>query len=80
MISGHNKYTDLVRQVGYSRIVVVLDDLPEMIWQADSHAIRTIIRDQPYNRHIEWPCRAMDLKQAQTQVMEELSIWERLHG
>lgn len=48
------KYAELVRQVGRSRIVGVLDDLPECLEEARSVNIdRIYIRDQPYNRHFK---------------------------
>lgn len=77
MLSGPNKYTDLVRQVGYSRVVAVLDDLPEMIWQADSHGFWTMIRDQPYNRHVNWHYRAQNLHEAKRTILQELANWKR---
>jgi len=47
---GEHKYRDLVKQVDRERIVGVLDDLPAMLDQANSLGLRTLIRDQPYNR------------------------------
>lgn len=51
---GEHKYRDLVKHVGRDRVVVVMDDLPEMIRQAGQVGIKhRILRDQPYNRHID---------------------------
>jgi FMN phosphatase YigB (HAD superfamily) len=76
MLSGPHKYRDLVKQVGKERVVAVLDDLPEMIEQANSLGLWTMIRDQPYNRHFQWHYRAHDLFEAQrTIVNQELDWW-----
>ena len=62
MLSGPHKYRDLVKQVGKARIVCVVDDLPEMIDQANKLGLRTILRDQPYNKHIVETMRVFDMK------------------
>lgn len=46
---GQHKYRDLVRAVGRDRVVMVLDDLPEMTDQACDLGLRAYIRTQPYN-------------------------------
>jgi hypothetical protein len=76
LISGPHKYRDLVKQVGKSRIVAVLDDLPEMIEQANSLGLWTMIRDQPYNRHFQWHYRAHDLFEAQRTIPQEIYSWK----
>lgn len=80
LIAGPNKYRDLTRQVGKERIVAVLDDLPEMIEQANSLDLWTIIRDQPYNKHFQWHYRANDLPHAQREIMQVLNKWKQDHG
>lgn len=68
------KYTDLVTQVGLSRIIAVVDDLPEQTADAERLEIPNIyIRDQPYNRepHVRgdrvknlgelWACLEIDI-------------------
>lgn len=52
VLYGPHKYRDLVKIVGRERIVAVVDDLPELCEQADSLGLFAILRDQPYNRHI----------------------------
>jgi hypothetical protein len=76
LIWGENKYRDLVKQVGKGRIVAVLDDLPEMIIQANDLGLWTMLRDQPYNKHLNWHYRAMDLFQAQRTILQELRTWK----
>jgi hypothetical protein len=55
------KYHELVRQVGADRIASVVDDLPEMLNAAEDLRIpklmQPIVRDQPYNQHLELPLR-----------------------
>jgi FMN phosphatase YigB (HAD superfamily) len=75
LIWGENKYRDLVKQVGKERIVAVLDDLPEMIIQANDLGLWTMLRDQPYNKHLNWHYRAMDLFQAQRTILQEVRTW-----
>jgi hypothetical protein len=62
---GENKYRDLRKTVG-SRVIAIIDDLPEMIEQARSLDIYSLLRDQPYNKHLgpEYP-RIRNLSEAQ---------------
>lgn len=87
LLFGENKYRDLARNVGASRsergtsrVVAVLDDLPEMIEQADSLGFWTMLRDQPYNRHFVWHYRADDLHQARRVIFQEISTWRSKNG
>jgi hypothetical protein len=53
VLFGEHKYRDLVKIVGADRIHMVVDDLPEMLDQANKAGVpqqRLILRDQPYNR------------------------------
>lgn len=67
VLFGEHKYRDLVRAVGKDRIVMVVDDLPEMIEQACGLGLRAYIRTQPYNVEYErldlagrvWDCDDM---------------------
>lgn len=50
---GPDKYRNLVRYLGAGRVVALIDDLPEMLDQAEAVGIDNLyLRDQPYNRHI----------------------------
>lgn len=49
VLFGEHKYRDLVRAVGKDRVVMVVDDLPEMVEQACGLGLPTYIRTQPYN-------------------------------
>lgn len=48
------KYRELARQAG-DRVCAVMDDLPEMIYEARQHLphAHRYLRDQPYNKHAE---------------------------
>jgi len=76
LIYGETKYRDLARIVGASRVAAVIDDLPPMIEQAESLGMWTIVRDQPYNKDFNWHYRAMDLWQAQREIMREVQTWK----
>lgn len=80
MLSGEHKYRDLAKQVSKERIVAVLDDLPEMIEQANKLGIWAMIRDQPYNKHYNQHYRAMDLHQARREISQVLVAWRDRHG
>ncbi len=79
------KYDELKRQAG-ERVCAILDDLPEMIEAADRAfpytQVRPIIRDQPYNRHMEPPQgiqRAGDLTEAWHLIKADIAVWKDLH-
>lgn len=78
MLAGPHKYRDLLKQVGKGRIVAVLDDLPEMVEQAEWLELPVWIRDQPYNRHYEG-ARIWDLPMAEKLLVGEIKYW-RNHG
>lgn len=92
MISGPNKYYDLVRQVGRDRVAAVLDDLPEMYIQAAKalgydwpHKMQQgwppiLLRDQPYNRHLHSPIRIPDMEVALTEIAILINKWKESHG
>lgn len=80
VLYGEHKYRDLVRNVGASRVVAVLDDLPEMVMQATALGVDGIIRDQPYNKHFSWHLRADDLADAQRWILKRLEQWKIQHG
>jgi hypothetical protein len=77
LIYGERKYRELDGIVGRERVAAVLDDLPEMILQADSLGMWTMLRDQPYNKHLNWHYRAIDLGQAQRTILQEVRTWKK---
>jgi len=81
LISGTHKYRDLVRQVGKDRIVCVMDDLPEMLDQANSLGITTILRDQPYNRHYDQHSFSVcEMGKAKSLIMALMYDWKENHN
>lgn len=49
LLFGDHKYRDLHNAAG-DRVLFVVDDLPPMLNQAIDLGMRTVLRDQPYNR------------------------------
>lgn len=92
LISGPNKYRDLVKQVGKDRVAAVMDDLPEMYIQATKvlgyqwpHKMQDgwpsiILRDQPYNKHLSSPIRVMDMEEAEFEILLFIQQWKDKHG
>jgi len=81
LTEDETKYHELVRQVGVERIASVTDDLPEMIEAAEYLRIpnRTvpILRDQIYNRHVNFARRAMNTNDIWRYVIQDLERWNR---
>jgi len=79
------KYEDLVRQVGFNRIVAAVDDLTEQVRDAIAWGIQKVyLRDQPYNREtnidIDIPgIRVMDLEDLWLQLRRDIAEWQASH-
>jgi hypothetical protein len=54
VLSGEHKYRDLVKTVGSLRVVAVLDDLPEMLVQAERLGIPVVLMSAPHNSWSKW--------------------------
>lgn len=83
VLYGEHKYRDLVRVVGAERVVVVYDDLPAMIRQAESLGLPAYLRSQPYN--VEWGSSVSTPMVANVEAMRsvfdhELIIWRKKNG
>jgi hypothetical protein len=82
-VADGSKYDELLRQAG-GRIASVVDDLPEMISEAERLRIPEfappILRDQPYNRHVTFARRAMDLDEVLMYIEHDLDLWRKNHG
>jgi phosphoglycolate phosphatase-like HAD superfamily hydrolase len=77
---GEHKYRDLVKAVGKERVVMVIDDLPEMIDQACGLGLRAYIRTQPYNveyTRLDLAGRVNDLMDAMGAFDKEWRTWAR---
>jgi phosphoglycolate phosphatase-like HAD superfamily hydrolase len=80
VIHGPNKYRDLVRTVARDRVAAVLDDLPELITQADTIGLDTILRDQPYNSHFDHHWRVYDMEDAENAILLHIKKWKENNG
>lgn len=77
LLAGPHKYHDLVKQIQItSRVVAVLDDLPEMYDQADSLGLHPILRSQPYNQHRTDADMVSSLWDAKKTIMAWLAVWK----
>lgn len=54
VIAGEHKYRDLAKTVGAAQVVAVLDDLPEMLEQAEGLGITPVMMAAGHNRTDEW--------------------------
>lgn len=82
ILYGEHKYRDLAKAVGIERVLMVYDDLPALIEQAQSLGMPTCIRSQPYNRY--WSSgsvRRVETVGGMGIVFEEaLDDWRKRHG
>lgn len=80
--SKGSKYEELKRQAG-DRVASILDDLPEMVQAAQDLQLmgcqEPILRDQPYNRHLDWPRRAGYLSDAWNEIKRDIETWRSIH-
>lgn len=79
---GEHKYRNVVRLAGQSKrdVLYGIDDLPEMIWQADGLSVPTLIMDQPYNRSEPLPkscARVHHLIEAQEHLLIALGRYKK---
>lgn len=80
LVWGESKYRDITRIVGADRVAAVLDDLPEQVAIADSLGLPTILRDQPYNKHMFKAERVKRLDTAQLIIVDWIEQWKEKHG
>jgi hypothetical protein len=79
VLFGDEKYHELVRQVGRSRIIGVLDDLPECLSEANQCGINSIwMMDRPYNKHFKpkWADRIDNLWDLRDALMEAIEDYK----
>lgn len=76
VLFGEHKYRTLRQQYG-SRVVAIIDDLPEKIEQAEGCGFFAILKMQRYNQffHAE-TCAVRDLEEARIEMLARLSKWE----
>lgn len=78
LLWGENKYRDLSREAS-GRVVAIMDDLPEMLQQARDNGLLPILRDQPYNKHVEDLIRVMHLYSATEELKFRLAQWKEMN-
>lgn len=76
VLYGEHKYRDLVKIAGRERIVVVLDDLPQMVEQAKSLGLHAWMKDQPYNRHYNNSGRFYNFADLTRTVLFAINDWK----
>lgn len=75
---GERKYIDLAKRAG-ERVVAILDDLPEMMIQAETLGIPAVLRSQPYNKHVETDLRVDGSVEAMEVLRDLLKYWKEEH-
>jgi hypothetical protein len=77
VIHGEHKYRELRRRAGEGRIVAVLDDLPEMVEQAEKIGLPTLLLRRPHNEHYVASRNPSDLRTAALLMLGMLEEWEK---
>lgn len=85
VLYGQHKYRDLAKAVGRERVVMVYDDLPEMLEQANSVGLPVTLRLQPYNAYwLDSAHGGSGIAQVASNVMMMWEIfdqaWEKFDG
>jgi len=55
VLFGERKYRDLALMVGCTRVLGILDDLPEMVDSANANNLNGTLIERTYNRHTDLP-------------------------
>lgn len=80
VLFGHNKYRELRRLVGAERVVAVIDDLPEMLKQAEECGLgERLLHDQPYNRYWDGAIRWHSADALSVLVFGFIQEWKEKH-
>jgi hypothetical protein len=80
VLFGPNKYRDLVKQVGSARVAGVLEDLERMVVQAKELGLYTVLREQPYNTHVNYTDSARTLHAAEVHLLAAVIQWKEDHA
>lgn len=75
VLFGEHKYRELARIVGRENVAAVMDDLPEMVMQAHSLQLPTVLRSQPYNTPSNYARLAGDMTEAQQWLTKLVTEW-----
>jgi hypothetical protein len=69
LLFGEDKYQELDRQTrGRRSVVAVVEDLPELYAEARQLGFHTLLRDQPYNRHVKTDCRVRSCEEIYEEI------------
>lgn len=74
VLFGSQKYANLAKLVGISRVVAVLDDEPEQCAAARRAGLPPYLINRPYNQEGTWP-RFSDLSAATEGIVELVQKW-----
>lgn len=77
IIHGEHKYRELVLQYGKDRIVMVLDDLPEMLEQAASLGLPAVMRSNRHNSNVRWSPAVNNLFDAEWVALGSIDQYKR---
>jgi hypothetical protein len=81
LLFSEDKMDELANRVERGRVVAVLDDLAEVLLDAQSHGWLPILRRTKYNRDVEWGGHQVySLHDAYDEIKPYLEAWERKHG
>lgn len=82
VLYGEHKYRQLVKIAGRDRVLMIVDDLPEMFVQAVGQGLLAILRDQPYNRYWQdaGQQRVHTMMEVKRIFREELASWRKRNG
>lgn len=91
VIWGAHKYRDFIREVGYGKIVAVVDDELEQAERCHKLALPFYLRNQPYNQtgnHTKWEfqtsgwswLRVDSLEDATQRILKDIDYWKEQRG
>lgn len=80
VLFGEHKYRTLAKLVGVDRVVMVVDDLPEMVAQACDLGMRAYIRTQPYNLWFDRIDLAGRVRHCREMEQAFDTEWEKFNG
>jgi phosphoglycolate phosphatase-like HAD superfamily hydrolase len=77
LLFGDDKYQELYRQTNGRRpVIAAVEDLPELHAQASKLGFFTLLRDQPYNRHIQTQLRVHSCQEIYERILRQHK-WEQ---
>lgn len=81
LLFSENKMSELEARVGRQRVVAVVDDLVDVLRDAESQGWTPILRRTKYNRNVEWGGPfVLSLHDAYDEITPLIEAWERNNG